>query len=210
MAAAALPADGSSQGLEAGLVPEVAAALASSLQLALQAVPSLAGPAALAPVEALLPVLPQVIACCLEGLACDLPAMHVCNECGCWPPVQECLDVRCSLAVHLVRGLQCTLARPPICPCCLALLAEQRLESGCASRGACTGPDRRGPLDSCAGRQRPAGGRRRCCGKPLLLRRSKLCCAGELLSASFDACSALRSLFGRSTCSRNSVCSQAP
>lgn len=96
MAAAALPADGSSQGLEAGLVPEVAAALASSLQLALQAVPSLAGPAALAPVEALLPVLPQVIACCLEGLACDLPAMHVCNECGCWPPVQECLDVRCS------------------------------------------------------------------------------------------------------------------
>ncbi len=65
MAAAVFPADGGNQRLESGLMPEVAAALASSLAIAIQAVPSLAGPAALAPVEALLQVLlkaPQVLA----------------------------------------------------------------------------------------------------------------------------------------------------
>lgn len=60
MAAAASPAGCGSQDLEAGLAANAVSALASSLQLALQAVPSLAGPATLAPVEALLPMLLQV------------------------------------------------------------------------------------------------------------------------------------------------------
>ena len=78
MAAAAVSANGGSAGQDVG---PALVDLASSLWMALRAVPSLAGTAALAPIEALLSALPQVRRPC----AWTLPVGRPCNNASaCW------------------------------------------------------------------------------------------------------------------------------
>lgn len=96
LATVAAPAVSGSEGPPAISEVEGMPGLTSSLRIALHVAPSLAAPAALAPVEALLPAMLQVTLLCHLSRLCFLALMH------CWHVL---------VVAAVVSGLFCTLSK---------------------------------------------------------------------------------------------------